>query len=496
MRAQEPAPYRPAGTLDLRTALEPYRGPWTERLAAHLLRRAGFGGTPTDIARFAALDMNAAVDALVTFPDTSSLPAMPPVSGDADVVRAQVRARFAGGAALDPQARRALVMQFNKARRQEMIELTAWWLTRMATTPAPLQEKMTLFMHGHFTSAALKNISGADMAEQNDLFRQNALGNWHALTLAVSKNPAMLKYLDNARNEKAHPNENYARELMELFTLGIGNYTETDVRESARAFTGWTVRPGEGFVFNARQHDDGQKTFLGQTGNFDGTAIVDIIFQQPAAATFLANKLISYFIYSDPEPEFVDAVARVIRKHNFELKPVMATLLASNVFYSPRAYRALVKSPVEYIVGAHQAFGVSAVDKTTIGALRSMDQIPFYPPSVKGWDGGAAWLNSQTMLARANFANALMSNAKMPVPAWLTQGLQMSMTAMDPNIVARRLTNTLLIGDVSPAATAHLVSYLGGADQSALASLSVENFDERLRGAAYLTMAMPAYQLN
>lgn len=394
------------------------------------------------------------------------------------------------------QARKAFVMERNRNRRKNLIALQTWWLQRMIASPAPLQEKMTLFWHGRFTSSPEKGTSAQELLLQNQLFRQYALGNARDLTLHVSQDPAMLRYLDNNVNDRAHPNENYARELMELFTLGIGNYTEQDVRESARAFTGWTFRrnpDGTGsFYINRAQHDDGVKTFLGQSGNFDGGDIVRIIFRQPAAATFLAKKLLAFFVYMDPEPALVDRVAGLIAKHDFNLQPVMSTLLRSNVFFSDRAYRALVKSPVEFVVGTHQLFGVPDVAPIELAMLRSMGQVLFYPPNVKGWDGGAAWLNSQTILTRENFANAVAQNPKtMNGAAWMVT----AMRSMDPHNVATALTQAMLQGDVSPAATGQLIAYLGGSGQTALSQLSPENVDERVRSAAYLTMAMPAYQL-
>jgi uncharacterized protein (DUF1800 family) len=276
---------------------------------------------------------------------------------------------------------------------------------------------------------------------------------------------------------------------MELFTLGIGNYTETDVRESARSFTGWGLTRDFTFQNFPVRHDDGTKTFLGRTGNFTGADIVQIIFTQPAAGTWFAKKLLEFFVYSDPEPALIDTVAALIRKNDFNLQPVMSTVLRSNVFYSERAYRALVKSPVEFVVGSYQLFGIRQSDLVALGALRRMGQILFVPPNVKGWDGGAAWLNSQTLLTRENFASGLM--AKMGDTTWM----QRMMTSMDPAGVSRALTATILQGDVSPASTAHLTAYLDGTGVSALAALSGENADERIRGAAYLTMAMPAYQL-
>jgi len=298
-----------------------------------------------------------------------------------------------------------------------------------------------------------------------------------------------VRYLDNAQNVKAHPNENYARELMELFTLGIGNYTEADVRESARAFTGWGIDRDYSFRDFPARHDDGSKTFLGKTGNFTGRDIVEIIFTQPAAATLFAKDLLNFFVYSDPEPALIDAVAALIRKNDYNLQPVMSIVMRSNLFYSDRAYRALVKSPVQFVVGSYQLFGINQSDNVALGALRRMGQILFLPPNVKGWDGGSAWLNSQTVLTRENFASSLM--AKMGDAVWM----QHAMTSMDPANVSRALVATILQGDVSPASTANLTGYLNGSNVSALAALSGENADQRIRGAAYLTMAMPAYQL-
>jgi uncharacterized protein (DUF1800 family) len=493
-----PASYRPAGTLDASAALLPYAGPWNRRLAAHLLRRAGFGGSPADIDRFASMSPRDAVDALIRFPDTSALPARPALQ-DPPVPPPGLYRGFQAGMAADPataDARKAFQMENNRIRRENLIAMQTWWLEGMIATSAPLQEKMTLFWHGHFTSSPEKGTTAQELLMQNLLFRQYALGNVRDLTLHVAQDPAMLRYLDNNVNVKAHPNENFARELMELFTLGIGNYSEQDIRESARAFTGWTFQrnpDGTGsFIENGRTHDDGVKTFLGQSGNFGGGDVVNTIFQQPASARFFATKLLAFFVYEDPEPQLVDQVAVLLRKSNFEVRPVMSTLLRSNVFFSDRAYRALVKSPVEFVVGTHQLFGVTQVVPIELATLRQMGQVLFYPPNVKGWDGGAAWLNSQTILTRENFANGVAQNPKvMDSATWIAP----AMRTMDPHQVAMTLTDTMLQSDVSPAAIAQLVAYLGGSGQAALAQLSPENVDQRVRSAAYLTMAMPAYQL-
>lgn len=508
--AQPPASYRPAGQLDLTHALEPYNGPWTIREAAHLLRRAGFGGSPDDLARLAARPVSAAVDTLIAFPAGSTLPAGPVLLPDTfrpyvrlpSVATLSPEAADPGRAAIFVQApavpfnqlgaddRKAVQMEIGQGRRHNIVAIQEWFLDRMIASPAPLQEKMTLLWHGHFTSAYQKGIPAQALVDQNNLFRRYALGNVRELTLAVSQDPAMLRYLDNGQNFKAHPNENYARELMELFTLGIGNYTESDVRESARSFTGWTIDPQSWtFAQNPRQHDTGSKTFLGRTGNFDGHDIVEIIFAQPAAARWFANTLLNFFVYNEPEPGLVDAVAALIHKNDFELQPVMATLLRSNVFYSERAYRALVKSPVEFIVGSYRLYGIGQVEPVALAALRRMGQLLFDPPNVKGWDGGAAWINSQAMLTRANFASGLV--ARIGDAAWVATAIAHA----DPDAVAKTLTQTILQGDVSAGALADLVAYVRGSDVAAMGMLSGENADERVRGAAYLTMAMPAFQL-
>ena len=489
------ATYRPPGRLDPAWALRPYDGPWGVRQAAHLYRRACFGGSPDDVARATAAGLHAAVDAFVNFADTSALPAQPSLYPDTltrpqrEAFAAEAKARAADPSSAPDPALQQVRQDLNKARRENAALLQSWFLERMIASPAQLQEKMTLFWHGHFTSAYDKGIPAQALADQNNLFRTYALGNVRELTQHVSQDPAMLRYLDNAQNNKAHPNENYARELMELFTLGIGNYTEADVRESARSFTGWGLDAEDAFTVFPGRHDDGLKTFLGQTGAFTGTDIVKIIFTQPAAARLFARELLAFFVYSDPEPALIDAVAEQIRRNDYTLQPVLANLLRSNLFYSDRAYRALVKSPVQFVVGAYQLFGLTTVDQPTLGALRRMGQVLFYPPNVKGWDGGAAWLNSQTMLTRENFAAGL--SAKIGSAAWL----QPVLGSMDPAAVTRALAATILQGDVSPAASAKLTDYLAGTGVSALAALSYENTQERVRGATYLTMAMPGYQL-
>ncbi|MDP9111962.1 MAG: DUF1800 domain-containing protein [Candidatus Eremiobacteraeota bacterium] len=481
---------RPPGRIDPATALHPYRGPWNERLAAHLSRRAGFGATADDARRLASVSVHAAVESFIHFASDADLPAPENVYDP----RQTYAAAYMGGAMRRPDdmTRRQMFQEIQKSERESVLSMQHWWLNRMLNSPAPLREKMTFYFHNHFTSAAVqKQVFPTMIYAQNELFRQNALGNLRDLTWKISIDPAMLRYLDNAQNQAAHPNENYARELMELFTLGVGNYTEEDIRQSARAWTGWTVdrRTSEAY-FNARMHDDGVKKFLGQTGNFGGQDIVNIIFTQPAAAKFFATSLLNFFVYNDPEPALVDAFAAVIRKNNFNLAPVLSVLFNSNVFFSDRAYRALVKSPVEFVIGTYKAFGMKEADPSAQRALAQMGQILFYPPNVAGWPGGSNWLTSQMMIARQNFVAGLVNSPMMADVSWLQNVPVKAASA------AQTLVRTILYGDASPKGMLQLADYLNGINTSALGMLSGENYDERVRGAAYLTMAMPAYQLN
>ncbi len=481
---------RPQGRLDSASALSAFPGPLTERSAAHLLRRAGFGGTPDEVRRYAAMRVGDAVESLVRFPAAAGrLP--PPDNAYSPVAQLSQYGRT-GLRAMSPEDRKAFNREIRRNEADSILSLQLWWLNRMLTTPAPLQEKMALYFHGHYTTAAVqKGVSPAMAYRQNQLFRDFSLGNLRELTRAVSKDPAMLVYLDNDANFKLHPNENFARELMELFTLGVDRYSEDDVRDSARAWTGWRYdRFTETAAFVPQLHDDGSKTFLGRTGNFTGDDVVNIIFAQPQCASFFASSLLNALVYNDPEPELVQGVATLLRKHDFELAPVVSTILRSNVFYSERAYRALVKSPVEFVVGTYRTLGLPRVDGSALPVLKQMGQVLFYPPNVAGWPGGANWLTSDTMIARQNFLKRTLNSQTIAASSWLRD------VPMHPQSASRTLVSAILQGDAASSSSAQLEGYLGGAGTSALGALNPENYEQRISGAAYLAMAMPAYQLS
>jgi uncharacterized protein (DUF1800 family) len=479
---------RPQGSLEA-APLAPYRGSLDVRSAAHLLRRAGFGGSAADVKRYSGMSIDAAVESLVRFPSTAALPAPADVFDTTTVLGQYTPAAYR---ALSKPEKHGIETTIRSQNVASVYSMQVWWLNRMLATPAPLQEKMALYFHGHFTTAtAQKAISAAQGYAQNQLFRNNALGNLRELTRAVSKDPAMMIYLDNVANVSSHPNENFARELMELYTLGVDRYTESDVRESARAWTGWQFSRFTGIArFNPNLHDDGVKTFLGKTGNFNGDDIVDIIFAQPQCARFFAASLLSYFVYNDPEPQLIDAVAALLRKHDYELAPVMSAIFRSDVFYSERSYRALVKSPVEFVVGTYKALGLPQFDVTILHQLAQMGQILFTPPNVAGWPGGANWLTSDMMIARQNFLEGCVNSQNVTASSWLAT------MPMNVKLVSQTLVETILQGDASPAAIARLNALLGGAGSAALAALGPENYGERISGAAYIAMAAPAFQLS
>lgn len=387
-------------------SLKPIKpGDWDRAKAAHLLRRAGFGGTPAQIDALVKMGVTRAVASLVDYEDFRYDPAPPVFDEDLRLTRGEIRQRER---VLSEEERRKLRQQLRRKEQQAIEEVRMWWIERMVESPRPLEEHMTLFWHGHFTSGMREVHRARLLYEQNRLFRRYATGNFGALVHAVSKDPAMLLYLDGVRNRKRHPNENYARELMELFTLGIGHYTEKDIQESARAFTGWAL--GEnGLVYRPRQHDFGWKHFLGRSGNFDGDDIVDIILDQKACSEYLARKLLVYFCRPDPHKRLVKALASCIRKNKYELKPVLRTLFTSRAFYAPSARGTLVKSPVELIVGTARSLGIKIVPLASAEqAISGMGQQLFQPPNVKGWDGGTKWIDTGSLFNRYNSVAALI----------------------------------------------------------------------------------------
>lgn len=358
--------------------------PWDLRTAAHLFRRAGFGANRTEL--------RAAVEA---GPHNSVNAVLQGTVEPADYLNE-----------IDSLASASLASG-------NVENLSAWWAYRMLSTPAQLLEKMTLFWHGHFATSAAKVDDSKLMFAQNSLLREYALGDFSELLLEISRDPAMLIYLDSASNRKAHPNENYAREIMELFCLGEGNYSEQDIRELARCFTGWEVKR-EKFRFNRYQHDTGTKTILGETGKFGGEKGVSIVADQPAAPLFIAMKLVRFFVMDEPEPTaaLLAPLAQELLDNNMQVAAVVRRIFSSNLFFSRLAIGRKVRSPVEFAIGFLRSLEGSTNSYELAGWLKTLGQGLLYPPSVKGWDGGRTWINSSTLLGRSNLIRDLLDSDK------------------------------------------------------------------------------------
>lgn len=429
---------------------------------SHLLRRASFGASKEELARFRSMGLQATIDHLVEFDNVD-----------------------------DGELEARLASQETNIERQAHVQL--WWLQRMAYSKRPLQEKMTLFWHGILTSSFNKTGASPAMFEQNELFRRMGMGRYDEMLKAISRDAAMLIYLDSRTNRKAAPNENYSRELMELFTLGIGQYTEDDVREAARSFTGWQIKGKTEFLFNERQHDFGEKTFLGETGAWDGDDVVDIIMQQPAAHEYIVRRLWEFFAYADPEPTVVARLAKVFSENQTAIRPVMRAMFESDEFYSPRAFQSLIKGPAELVVSMVRTLDVATTFAPVRRRIEGMGQELLDPPDVSGWDGGITWINSSALLERVNLANAISSGQSRQLafdPADLAgDAAETSETLVDFYV------DLLLGGEVAAATRAALLRHAEDLRvPSAFSGRSVP-VDERQRSLVYLILASPDYQL-
>ncbi|MEO7211715.1 DUF1800 domain-containing protein [Mucilaginibacter sp.] len=305
------------------------------------------------------------------------------------------------------QANEGTKKMFLQEQRQQEKALNIDWINKMSTSDAQLREKMTLFWHNHFAC----RTQNAWYAQQlNNIQRNNAVGNFKTLLLEVSKAPAMLQFLNNQQNQKNHPNENFARELMELFTIGRGNYTEQDVKESARAFTGWGFNKQGSFVARPALHDTGQKTFLGNTGNFGGEDIINILLAKKETARFICTKLYKYFVNETPDALHINAMAEVFYSNNYELKPLLEFVFTADWFYAEKNTGNLIKAPVEFIVGLNRQFYITYQNPDVVLQFeRALGQVLFYPPNVAGWPGGRNWIDSSSLMYRIKIPSTVLN---------------------------------------------------------------------------------------
>jgi uncharacterized protein (DUF1800 family) len=374
--------------------------------ARHLLGRTGFGPSEAEVRAYAPLTRDAAVTRLLAEARTRAL-TPPPASAIAPGPL-----RPSGEVEASAEARKAFVRQ----QQKEALELRAWWVGEMLATPSPLTERMTLFWHNHFVSAQPKVRVSRLMYRQNVTLRAHALGNFSTLLHAIAKDPAMLVYLDGVRNRKGSPNENFAREVMELFTLGEGRYTEQDVKEAARAFTGWSVdRETGAFVFRPFLHDGGVKTVLGTVGRFDGDAVLDILLARPETAEYLTAKLWREFVSPEPDAKETRRIAARFRESGYDIRVALRLILTCDAFYAPVNRGVLVKSPIDFVVGTLHTLEIRPDRPLPFAiAAAGIGQNLFSPPNVKGWPGGETWINTTTLLARKQFVDRLTRADEMP----------------------------------------------------------------------------------
>ena len=463
--------------------------------SAHLLRRAGFGGTPQEIDDLVTRGREGAVDYLINYSqiDNSALDAL-------------------------------LAANFDFSDRGEISngEIRRWWYTRLVHTRRQFEEKLTLFWHNHFATSSSK-VQDFFMFNQNALLRQRALDRFDDLLLKVSQDPAMLIWLDNITNVLGRPNENFGRELQELFTMGIKdvvtgeqNYTEQDVQEVARAFTGWNYRRQQPFPFqlNAGQHDNGNKTiFAGTpwatTGNLSGEDVITIICARPATARYITWKLFNFFVYpmtgSASDKATIDRFAKVYLNNNHSIKELVRAIFTSDEFFSERAFFSLVKQPVELIVGAIRMLGgtynqgtADRRSNTPAQLARNMGQDLFGPPDVAGWDFNLGWVNTASMLERFNFANTFLSNRNTTNPGiFVTNDQLKSITKPAAKKTVKRFLSRL--GPLSVGgALGTLRAYLETGDNGQPVPYVNDDptVDKKIRGLVHQIMCLPEFQLN
>ena len=364
--------------------------------ARHLLARTGFGvPDPNRIKKLLPLSYQEAVDQILDgVTDTTAMPApewineLPPIS--------KIRKKWT-------MVQKKL---FQKNRQEQKRELKELWVKEMLTTQSPFTEHMTLFWHNHFVSEFKKVKWAGYMYQQNKLLRKHALGSFAVMLRKISKNPAMLIYLDGNKNKKGKPNENFAREVLELFSLGEGHvYTEADIQNAARAFTGWSVdKKRAQFTNRAKQHDNGHKEFLGQSGNFNGDDIIDILLKHPRVAEFISEKIWLEFIGTKPEPSQLALVSKKFRTNKYQLRPLLYAILMSDAFRSSTNKGQIIKAPVDIVIGTARLLGHQNVSiKRMMNLIKNFGQDLMDPPNVKGWPGGERWITTHTMALRTKY---------------------------------------------------------------------------------------------
>jgi len=464
---------------------------WDRARAKHLLNRAGFGGTPEDIDRLATLTPVEAVRRIIDYEkvETGALPAFEhsgvydptlkvfPPSRPATTRKAEttgeaigVRVKPGGSRRMQPVVDRFFF--WLRATALETRRIAAWWADRMVSTDRPLQEKMALFWHGHFATGADKVRDYRKMLVQLELFHQKGTGNFRELLVSVAKDPAMLVFLDAGQNVKGAPNENFGREVMELFTMGVGNYSETDIREAARAFTGWS-NDDLRFKVEEAKHDASEKVFLGKRGNFDGVEILNVILAQEVTANFIAGKIYRYFVRDDLSPHLQKRLGAILRENDYELKPLLRTIFLSKDFYSEPSVGTRIKGPVDLIVSMCRELGVKRLPGVPDfnSSCGELGQVLLNPPTVAGWAQGRSWITPGMLLARGNLARQML----------LPDMINFVDPNLDPGPQIREVNKRILRGMSVTAATSEENPGTGMAEDRAMANVLADKEDFNTR---------------
>jgi hypothetical protein len=460
--------------------IHPFQGPAASSMqTGHLLRRAGFGASPEEIALYKPLGFSGAVDRLLNYQQVA----------DDDL----------------ENRLKALNINLNSPTDQQR-----WWLLRMAWTQRPLLEKMTLFWHGVLTSS-FRKVGGPRaymrMINQNQFLREHTFDTFDNILLGITSDPAMLFYLDLTKSTKKAPNENYARELMELFTLGLGHYTQQDVYEGASALTGWHIK-GLTSRYYPQDHNDLVKTYLGHTGNLDYKDVINILVNNPAAPWFISRKLFTFFVYENPSTDDLKPLVDTYVQSGHNMGAVMRALLLSPQFSSAKAYRSRLKSPVEFTVDAYRALGINTNGSGLPAITTLMGQTLFDPPNVAGWPGdkvSALWLNSGTWMTRLNYIDLLLVRGTSAHGSSTSlvdlQGVVNKYQLNSPEQFVDHFSSFLLDGNLDSNRRTQLLDYFTAQDGSSggtpITLTSGKSYPlSRVRGTLYLMMASPEYQLN
>jgi uncharacterized protein (DUF1800 family) len=376
----------------------------------HLYLRAGFGTTFARLQDVSAKSIDTAVTEI--FRDAEKFTPLKVVDDNTLAVNKEKIKELQG---MNQTERRIELKNALQESREKIRDLNILWLNRMASGENSLREKMTLFWHGHF---ACQNSNAFFVQKQHNLLREKALGKFGDLLMAVSKDPAMLAFLNNRQNRKDKPNENFAREVMELFTLGRGNYTESDIKNAARAFTGWNFNQDGEFVFNQRQHDFDEKSFFGKTGKLEGEDVIGIILENKQTARFITTKIYRYFVNDTPDNKIINSLSEKFYKSDYDIAHLMKLIFSSDWFYDDKNIGTRIKSPVELLAGLQNTFNITFQDpQGQLFIQKVLGQILFYPPNVAGWKEGKNWIDSSSLMFRLQLPELLFTSAETTIKA-------------------------------------------------------------------------------